>query len=50
MKNNKRLKERNIYFNKLIAFKDTDSKKILLGVIKIKFSDVGINFVKIRNF
>ncbi|ESL01706.1 hypothetical protein GCWU000282_03267 [Catonella morbi ATCC 51271] len=28
MKNNKRLKERNIYFNKLIAFKDTDSKNI----------------------
>ena len=28
MKNNKRLKERNIYLNKLIAFKDTDKKNI----------------------
>ena len=32
MKNNKRLKERNIYLNKLIAFKDTEPVKVITGI------------------
>ena len=32
MKDNKRLKERNIYLNKLIAFKDTEPVKVITGI------------------
>ena len=32
MNDNKRLKERNIYLNKLIAFKDTEPVKVITGI------------------